>query len=321
VGIDVVPLSNDNFRVPVKTKLKQYIAGFSWQHWIFLFVQFLVALWILVLWHHLPNPGKAVAILAAVAAAMSIHGEMRGWQKAIWMGLIGCLLIVELRSISNDRSAAYQQALVDRNNQDLAFKGVRDAQDKDFSATAQSLTDAINGIQSTLQAADKTLLQTRPRAAIQFLRTTFTDGMPPQVMSGVPYKFNYYYENTGTATASNIRSLVQLHYGHTESEGVQRALAKKFEEAWATGADVQKAESPLVPNYPSFGTTEATFSAQDMDVQLGTIYYLIRWEYSDRTGRWRTDECGYFQSRKEGVDYNIRHTCSVFQRFRYPAPH
>jgi hypothetical protein len=67
-------------------------------------------------------PGFAIGLVALVATLMSIHEHMQGWQKAIWMILIGLLLIVETRSIKVDRARADAQALKDRENQDGNFR-------------------------------------------------------------------------------------------------------------------------------------------------------------------------------------------------------
>jgi len=48
-------------------------------------------------------PGNAVAIVAGLAAAMSIHTDMKGWQKAFWMILMGVFVVLELKSIKTDR--------------------------------------------------------------------------------------------------------------------------------------------------------------------------------------------------------------------------
>ncbi len=303
-------------------RFRQYFHEFSGQQRIFLLVQISIFVWAWFLWRHLPNPGWAVAILAGVAAVMSVHGEMRGWQKAIWMMLIGCLLIIELRSISNDRAESDKRALAERQTQDLAFKGVRDAQDADFKVTAGALSNAIDGIQSTLKAADVTLIQTRPHAAIRFDRIEFAGTKPSEIKAKTPYGFNYYYVNRGAQTATGITGLVQIYVAQADNKEVQIQLSRQFEEAWNLGTLRQKSPSILVPDTPVFGSIERTFTDEEI-LSLspkGTIYYLLRFEYSDETGRWRTDVCESLQrSSATNINTNVFHTCSVFQRFRYPA--
>jgi hypothetical protein len=138
---------------------------------MFLFVQIGVAAWGWFLWRHIPSPGWAVAILAGVAATMSVHGDMRGWQKAIWMGLIGLLLIIELRAISKDRTDSDTKASAALAAQDSKFQAIRDTQDEDFKATADGLKNAyllsqeqftatMNGMGGILTREESTLRQT-----------------------------------------------------------------------------------------------------------------------------------------------------------------
>ena len=317
--------SKRNLREPVPRVKIACMEHKKWfrQHFIFLAIQVIIAGWVAFMWFHLPAPGWGVAILAGVAAAMSIHGDMRGWQKAVWMLLIGLLLIVELRAISKDRADADARALEDRKAQDTAFKSVRDAQDLDFKATAGGLSTAIDGIKSTLKTSDTTLLQTRPHAVIRFDRMEFSGTSPAQIKSNVEYTFNIHYINDGTETASNIQSLPELFIAPFDDKNAQIELIRKFEKDWENRSLRYSFPSVLVPATPSFGSTKRTFTDEEMRnlTPGGTIYLLMRFEYTDETGRWRTDECEAFQrtSPAAEIQTNIFHTCSVFQRFRYPV--
>ena len=93
---------------------------------------------------HLPPPGYAVAVVAGVAAAMSVHGQMKSWQKVVWMALIGVLLVIETRAISADRAASNEAARVAREKQDDKFAEVLKAQKEQFSCIANGLARAIN---------------------------------------------------------------------------------------------------------------------------------------------------------------------------------
>jgi membrane protein implicated in regulation of membrane protease activity len=129
------------------------------KHWFYLLVQ-LVALVIACIWipySALPAPGFAVAVIAVLAAAMSVHPDMLPWQKFVWLLLIGAFLFTELRAISKDKTAMDQKALEDRGAQEKGFEGVRQKQNQDFKATAKSLETAIGGIQSTLKTTNREL--------------------------------------------------------------------------------------------------------------------------------------------------------------------
>jgi hypothetical protein len=112
----------------------------------------------LVLWwipySHLPAPGWAVAFIAGAAAAMSVHDDMKGWQKGLWMLIIGAFLITELRAISKDRAEIQHQAIVDRQAQYSAFAVVLQKQNEQFAATGRGFSSTytrVDGVLKTTQ--------------------------------------------------------------------------------------------------------------------------------------------------------------------------
>jgi hypothetical protein len=60
----------------------------------------------IVFWRHTQPPGYSIAVLAVVAAAMSLHEGMRGPHKAVWMLLIGGFLLLEIQAIKTDHHDA-----------------------------------------------------------------------------------------------------------------------------------------------------------------------------------------------------------------------
>jgi hypothetical protein len=163
----------------------------SWQHRIFTATQLVLALWASWLYRHTPTPGWAVAILAVAAAAMSIHGEMRGWQKAVWMILIAALLGIELRAISKDRTDAEAKALQTQNAQEESFRAIREQQDADFKETARGLDTEIrqsNALMSqvlrTSSTAQKTLLNVTGGDSFVVLERLWGDSKSPKSTTG-----------------------------------------------------------------------------------------------------------------------------------------
>jgi hypothetical protein len=127
-------------------RIRSLWASLGPSHRFFLLIKLLTA--ILTLWwlfRTLPPPGYAIGVVAVVAALMSIQEHMEGWQKAIWMILIGALLFVEMRSIKVDRGRADAQALQDRKKQDDNFRQLRQQEDREFVAT-------LDGLKSQFQA-------------------------------------------------------------------------------------------------------------------------------------------------------------------------
>ena len=118
-----------------------FVARLERQHKFFLAIQIVIAICIVLFWFHPPHAGWAVAIMAAVAATMSMHGDIKPRQKMAWMLLISGLLFVELRAISGDRKEVDIQAAKDRSDADDRFKTT-------IEGTRQSVEAASNAIRA-----------------------------------------------------------------------------------------------------------------------------------------------------------------------------
>ena len=244
---------------------------------------------------HLPPPGWAVAFIAGAAAAMSVHDDMKGWQKALWMLIIGVFLITETRAINKDRAIIEAQALQDRNDQNAAFKAVRDKQDKDFSATAQGLSDAIGGIQSTLSTANTTLRQTQPHADLQIetFQVLDTPAPPKLFNSEDTYHVNIKFSNDGAELGKVSHRMFRVYVDKPDDLQAQLNIEKKFDAAWNQD---KPAYSPWIApaHLPGFWSDVSKFSKEDEDNLLhhgNTVYFLARMVYRDSTGAWEIDRC------------------------------
>ena len=303
-------------------RFRQWSASLSWQHRSFLFAQIVIAIFVLYLWWHLPLPGWSVAILAGVAAAMSIHGDMRGWQKAIWMVLIGLLLVIELRTISKDRADSDRKALSDRAEQDKNFKNIRTAQDDDFRHTADGLKAAIDGIGSTLKSANRTLEQTRPHAVLHFTGVDFKNPPTPPApfQAGVQYHFNCDFINDGNEDATFLESLMKIYIAKPDDKNAQLNLAAQFEQDW--NVERQGRPSVISAHHPGFDSILRALTSDEVErLRKGdTIYLLRRLEYTDSTGKWFSDDCSHLQVSNKEISFGVGHPCIVFSRDRYRPP-
>ena len=183
---------------------------------------------------HLPPPGWAVAFIAGAAAAMSVHDDMKGWQKGIWLLIIGAFLITELRAINKDRAGSDDRALAEQKAQDLAFQGMRAEQNADFNVTAEGLKTAIDGIKSTLITANTTLLQTQPHANMRLDNYEFYPSAPSELKANTPYQLNYHYINAGSATATDTKQMAELYIANADDKESQLELVKRFDAEWKT---------------------------------------------------------------------------------------
>lgn len=113
-------------------------------------------LFIAILWYWeiiIPSPGKAVAALGVVAAAMSLRGEMRGKEKAAWMVMLFALLALELTSIDKERDANETLRTATRQQEAASFReiglGIRDSIDQSrhqFDATMGETNSVLSNI-------------------------------------------------------------------------------------------------------------------------------------------------------------------------------
>jgi len=110
-------------------------------HWFFDSVQCAAIPLIIWWWYNSPSPGFAIGVLAVIAAVMSVHTDMRGWQRVTWILLIGAFLAIEFRAITKDRVDA---ALADAQK--------RVAENSQFLTIVRELSDSIQQNQEQFQA-------------------------------------------------------------------------------------------------------------------------------------------------------------------------
>ncbi len=284
--------------------LASWFVSMSAQHRLFLTLQITLGLWALrwTTQKRLPPPGYAVAFIAVVAAVMSIQGDMLGWQKAIWMLVIGGFLIVELRSISADRSATNLQSAADRHKEDSAFAAVIKGQADAFAATAQTLQTVIqNGqrqfaitvekLEQSLQLVRGTLEQTKPNAYVRFTYFFFLQDKRHTWQMGLPFGAKLGFRNEGNESADEVWKAGNFYIGANSDSAVEESRVL-FDLAWDTEKQgpsfLGRADERFCEiRHPGFSVTEmaAVLSGEKV------IYFLFRAEYRDRNGRWGTTVC------------------------------
>lgn len=91
----------------------------------------------------IPLPGYSIGLAAFVAAAMSIHPNMKAWQKSIWMCIIGLLLIIEFKAIRTDKMESELAANRDRAERNEQYQAQIAQQYNEFKATSDKLLQQI----------------------------------------------------------------------------------------------------------------------------------------------------------------------------------
>jgi hypothetical protein len=278
---------------------------------------------VLLYWHpysNLPTPGKAIGVLAVVAGIMSVR-DMKVGAKVAWVILLIFLLKTEFRAIDKDHYLNDQAQEKFFESQRTGFQKIATQANVGFAATAGSLTSAISGIHSTLTTADKTLRQTQPHAAIKFDRIELAPPEPTELKSNTPYDFNWYYENVGTAIATNAKAMGRLYIATADDTNAQNNLVKQFDVDWDKTLAGPGQANFYAPDTPLFNSINRTFTDDELRDYLRTnktIYFLVRFQYTDETGTWGTDSCVGFQRQPTSTDPKIRHICLAFEKFRYP---
>ena len=152
-------------RTMVRTSLSNIRPG----QWVFMALQALSALLALYFWLHTPVPGYSVGCLAITAALMSLHERMHPAHKAVWILIMGVLLVLEFRAIDKDRQDNQKQQARIRAQEACNFKTIMDQGKDNLSAILKQQDDSFRATIAMLIAA-----QRQDRAQFRTLLTTTT---------------------------------------------------------------------------------------------------------------------------------------------------
>ncbi|MGA9958510.1 MAG: hypothetical protein WBQ06_09505 [Acidobacteriaceae bacterium] len=263
--------------------------------------------------------------------------------RFLWTIVVFLLLISEFRAIREQNA----QFLSDKKALNSQFKSIRDTENSDFKITVDKLQTAIHTseqqfqhtmfrVKQTLTAAQEATksanaarLNTLPRAMIELHAITSDRRVSaPDLYQGlVPQDFekqetmHVSFFNRGTAEADEFRYAGKLYLARPGNLADEITVSSEFDRAWKHSAI--SSDGPIRPStqpYPAPFKSEG-FSGPEMEeVAQGklAIYYFFRFAYSDNTGRWYTDYCGWFKYSADAIDRAS--ICSVTSSKRYPAP-
>lgn len=297
------------------------------QHRFFLYVQCLAVVVAGVMLFVIPPPGWAVAIIAILAAAMTVNEGMQPPQKAIWMIVLGMFLVVELIAITHDRSANERKALSDRAEQDSKLAQIRKQEDVEFVATIRGLNAAIqtstdqfrqttDWLAQNLNTEKATFEQTRPSAAI-FLGLKDVDGPFDLAKPRKPFSVIVQFKNSGD-TARKVLIAGHIYVATQNQTEAAKQIIPQFENWWSHLTPTENPED-LLPKDPiehlarftKNGFTEK--EAKEMVSHTSMLYVMYRMRYTDTTGVWEEDRCAWIASVT-----NQEATAKDCQFFNYP---
>ena len=126
------------------------------KHWFYLSCQFAaIGSWIFwIPYHNLPLPGYAIAVVGGIAALMSVHPDLRAWQKFVYLLLIAGFLVTEFRAIRKDHDESDAKQALFFQQQKTGFQEVATQAGQNFAATTAGLTTAINGLNDVLNTTE-----------------------------------------------------------------------------------------------------------------------------------------------------------------------
>lgn len=254
-------------------------------------------LWCLRWEFHIPSPAKAATVLAVLSAIMALSGDANRFEKVTWVFLLFAYLIVELTAIDykdyQDEDLRRKQRAEEGRNFKRIGEGIQQTisqSEKQFEATAAGLNNAI-------AASTQAMKNTQPRGHIVWNAIGLAlDGKPLQPNVEIP--INVSWSNAGLSVATNAFIDGTTFVGRIDDKADQEAMGKQFDSWWNTHThqplhDIQ----PMEPNLSTLHSqrfSEEEVARLNADKTL-TIYVLVRWVYSDRTGRWIRDDCFGYQ--------------------------
>ena len=180
-----------------------------------------------------PEPGVAVAVLAAAAAILTFR-KVSESGRFLWSLIVVGLLYAEVHAIKVDRREQIRHQLQDQAAQNDRFDGIRKTQDEDFTSTAAKLKDAIAGLGHNLDTTKLVLKQTRPRADLEYKAlTAMLDNLNRPSYTSVSGQMAgvwYHWQNQGNASGQLYGALMETYVGRPDD--------KQEAERWSARLDL-----------------------------------------------------------------------------------
>ncbi len=245
-----------------------------------------------VSWHL--SVGVGIGILGFLGVVVPLVRDKIGrWEKAVWVAVMALLLCLELRSIrldqdQHDREQAF--AACEQLNQ---FQKIADTLQSAIAASQAQFQSTMAGINTTLGTANRTLIQTQPRASIE-TGTPAIDGMRPN-RPDVPFRFIMPYTNSGEM-ARNLHIFGRIYVSDPDQKIAEKDVMAKFNADWkehlrkfAPVRILAKGTNPTmgINENPGFTLSEI----ERLGRHEASLYEMYRMLYTDQAGTWQQDQC------------------------------
>jgi len=262
-----------------------------------------------------PPVGVSIGVLAVLGVLVPLFrdlGEIGRREKALWTFIMFALVLLEIRSIYRDRDVHDKEQADARAEQLRQFGEIAKGIDK----TIDNSVIAMNNIKTNLETSERTLKNTQPYASLEFQRLIpYGPSLPTK--AGYPLRFNVNFTNSGNDPAIDAVFDAKVYFGKADDDESLKQITSAFDKWWIEAKHKHGGSlAPHVPGIFSFDTDVLT----DRDIKglmdhTLTPYCLMRFKYSDRTGHWIGDECGYFQDITH--DFEMAYNCKSHNNSRY----
>jgi hypothetical protein len=313
-----------NYRVPVWKSGHFSIRFINWLRrqrislplGIAALISFYMPTWMAHHGHRVPV-GVYVTVMGLVTAAMAFHEGPTQAEKAGWMLFITALMVAEIRNLYV-ADLEQSQIFGDISKNFKATQKGLDATADKIQAVNQQQHDTLDEVKQTLQASQAAARNTQPFADIEFEQM-----QPVGLLNLLPnghLRFSIFYKNVGNDMPTGPVMDFRDYVGPIDDLPFQKSVAADFDEWWKTSK--HREINSVAPNggraFGSFDTH--TFTEEEIK-GLGdntkTLYCVIRWTYSDKTGKWIGDRCFAFQDIRH--DLVVGHDCLTHNNHRYQA--
>lgn len=306
--------------VQLRTKAKSIWKN-PWFGWLMI-VGF--SLWYLWWGYNIPSPAKAATVLGFIAAVMALRGEPEGFEKMFWTIVLFAFLFMELKAIDRKDQDDELARKTQRTEEAEQFKRIGIGIQRTITQSDKQFQVTAKGLESTIKSSTQAVIQTRPRAFIEWTNIDFVQLTAEDKKTlnnpNAQFAVNVKWTNNGQDVATHEVMDATGFVGKLDDASDQQAIAKKFEDWWRTTEHLSFLTTQ--PQEPALGTyIMPGFSDKEMDAvknKQATIYLLLRWVYSDSTGRWVRDDCMAFQNPLH--DFQITHPCHAHNNHHYPMP-
>jgi hypothetical protein len=278
-------------------------------------------------WH--PPVGIYISILALLGVLVPLFrdwGEIGKREKAVWTAVMFLLVILEIKSIYQDRNEHDREQADARKEQLANFGTIANGINNSITASQTQFQATMDRLQTAVKSSEEARRNTEPHALITSLAMSPSGQARPAsavIFPNQSFEINVEFTNSGSEKATNVVLDLQTYLAKPDDDSSQKDLASRFNRWWKVTKHTAAVVPEVQPKDQRLATFKSVvFSPDDITALMNksnTLYVLYRWVYSDSSGRWANDVCAGYQNVYQ--DFNVMHPCRPeYNRQRYHFP-